>query len=110
MSKQNNITSQILTNMTGVAWEAEYRFHPIRKWRFDYACPQFKIAIEQEGGIWTKGRHLTGKGFLADMEKYNEATVMGWHLLRYAPNQMLNEKTFEQIRRLISILNQPTIH
>lgn len=40
----------------------EHKFHPIRKWRFDYAIPEHKIALEVEGGVWTGGRHTSPKG------------------------------------------------
>lgn len=70
--------------------EKEYRFHPTRKWRFDYAFPDEKIALEVEGGIWTRGRHTRGKGVLGDMTKYNEAAIMGWTLLRTTPDQLLS--------------------
>ena len=69
---------------------AEYRFNPDRKWRFDFAYPDIKLAIEVEGGIWIQGRHSRGKGMLADMEKYNWATIHGWRILRYAQNNMEN--------------------
>ena len=38
----------------------EFKFHPVRKWRFDYAVPEHKIALEVEGGVWTghKGEAL----------------------------------------------------
>lgn len=71
--------------------EAEYRFCHDRRWRFDYAFLEAKVAVEQEGGVWTYGAHVRPKHFLADMEKYNKATVMGWRVLRYTPDQMLNE-------------------
>ena len=61
----------------------EHRFHPVRRWRFDLAIPSHRIAIEVEGGIWTRGRHTRGSGYLADLEKYNEATALGWAVLRY---------------------------
>ena len=64
----------------------EYRFAPPRRWRFDYAFPEFKLAVEIEGGAWIRGRHTRGKGFLADLEKYNAATLLGWSILRYAPD------------------------
>lgn len=62
--------------------ETEYRFHAERKWRFDLAWPAHKIALEIEGGVWTRGRHTRPAGFLGDMEKYNEAALAGWCVLR----------------------------
>ena len=51
--------------------QCEARFHPGRKWRIDYFWPEFKLAVEIEGGVFTKGRHVTGTGSIGDMEKYN---------------------------------------
>jgi len=65
----------------------EYRFHPIRAWRFDYAWPSYMIALDIEGGIWTNGRHVRGKGFIGDLSKYNEAAMMGWCVLRVTTAQ-----------------------
>lgn len=101
MQKPNDITARILASQTGVAWVAEYKFHPVRKWRFDYACVQFKIAIEIEGGVWKRGRHTRALGFIGDMEKYNEAVILGWSLLRFTPQQMNKSESYETIRRLI---------
>ena len=58
----------------------EYLFHPTRKWRFDYAIPDHKIALEVEGGVWTGGRHTRPQGFLSDIEKYNAGTLLGWRI------------------------------
>lgn len=66
----------------------EYRFHPTRKWRFDFAAPDEKIAIEIEGGIHSKGRHVRPKGYIGDLEKYNEAAWLGWRVLRYSTSQV----------------------
>lgn len=79
----------------------EHKFHPTRKWRFDYAIPRHKIAIEVEGGVWTGGRHTSPKGFLNDMEKYNTATVMGWRVLRTIPDELCTNATLEMIRQII---------
>jgi hypothetical protein len=67
---------------------AEHRFHPTRLWRFDYAWPAQKIALEVEGGIWTGGRHIKPAGFIADLEKYNAAAVLGWRILRLTPKSI----------------------
>lgn len=60
----------------------EYRFAPPRKWRFDYAWPDHKIALEYEGGVWTGGRHTRPKGYSADCEKYSRAAILGWCVIR----------------------------
>lgn len=71
----------------------EYRFDPERRWRFDYAIPDKKIAIEVEGGVWQYGRHNRATGFVKDMEKYNRAAILGWKLLRYTPDNLLGQAT-----------------
>lgn len=67
----------------GIKLLKEHRFHPDRRWRFDYADPKHKVAIELEGGIWIRGRHNRGKGYIQDTKKYNAAAVLGWRILRY---------------------------
>jgi very-short-patch-repair endonuclease len=62
--------------------EQEYRFHAIRRWRFDFAWPDALVAVECEGGTWTRGRHTRGKGFENDCYKYNAATAQGWRVFR----------------------------
>jgi len=66
--------------------EKQFRFHPTRRWTADFAYPQHKILIECEGGCWVSGRHNRGAGFTKDCEKYNQATVLGWKVLRYTGN------------------------
>lgn len=93
-------TSICQTNL-GVMCIKEYKFHPERRWRFDFAIPQYKIAIEVEGGIWTRGRHTRPKGFLSDMEKYNMATLMGWRVFRTTPRDLYSVATIVMLRTAI---------
>ena len=69
-------------------WEAEVRFHPIRRWRFDYAHRDLMIAIEIDGGAWSRGRHTRGAGFVKDMEKRNTAQILGWRVFHFTPDQI----------------------
>ncbi len=62
----------------------EYRFHPRRKWLFDFAWPSHMLAVEVEGGAYSGGRHTTGPGFTGDCEKYNEAMLAGPRLFHNA--------------------------
>ncbi len=59
-----------------------------RKWRFDFAWPELKIAVEIEGGIYTNGRHVRGKGFEDDCKKYNTATSLGWSVYRFTSSMV----------------------
>lgn len=82
--------------VAGLAQEArldrpdfEYAFCPWRRYRFDAAWPERKIAMEQEGGVWIRGRHGRGSGVKKDMEKYTLAALLGWRVLRYEPREIL---------------------
>lgn len=79
----------------------EFQFHPTRKWRFDYAIPEHKIALEVEGGVWTGGRHTRPQGFLGDIEKYNTATLLGWRVFRTTPSDLLRSCTLDLLEQAI---------
>lgn len=80
----------------------EYKFHPTRRWRFDYALPQHKIALEVEGGVWTGGRHIRPQGFLGDIEKYNTAALMGWRVFRTTPDELIRTSTLNLLKQAIT--------
>lgn len=81
----------------------EYRFHPTRRWRMDFAWPDLKLAAEVQGGIWTRGRHSRGKGMEADMEKHNEAMLLGWDVLLFSGGMIDSGQAVETIRMLIEL-------
>jgi very-short-patch-repair endonuclease len=63
--------------------QRQFKFHATRKWRFDFAWPQFMLAVEIDGGIFSRGRHVSPGGFIADCEKTNAAALDGWTVLRF---------------------------
>lgn len=68
----------------------ELQFHDVRKFRFDWALPDLKIAIEYEGVFSKKSRHTTVSGYTNDCEKYNLAQILGWKVLRYTAKNYKN--------------------
>jgi very-short-patch-repair endonuclease len=80
----------------GPTLEREFRFHPERRWRADFAQVEARVLIEVEGGIWVNGRHNRASGFNADLEKYLEAGLLGWRVFRLGPDQI----TIENVARL----------
>ena len=79
----------------------EFRFHPTRKWRFDLAWPDRKLAVEIEGGAWSHGRHTRGKGFTRDCEKYAEALCLGWRVLRVTTGMVNDGTALGYVERLL---------
>ena len=115
-----DLFTSLVKSELGLDCVKELQFCPTRRWRFDYAIPDYKIALEVEGGAFKKrryidgdgdlvttigGRHNSAKGFLADMEKYNTATVLGWRVLRTIPDALLSGDTLDMIRDVIRINN-----
>ena len=64
---------------------AEYVGIPGRRFRFDWAWPDQRIALEVNGGVWTRGRHVRGTGYLRDLEKLNLAQLAGWRVFQVPP-------------------------
>ena len=68
--------------------QREYKFHPKRRWRFDLAWPEYRIAVEIDGGVYTQGRHTRPTGYIKDLEKFNHAAKMGWRVFKFTPQQV----------------------
>ena len=63
-------------------WREEFAFAPWRKWRFDFALPEKKIAVEINGNAWnTKGGGRHGNPI--DLQKMNAAQAMGWRVFQF---------------------------
>ena len=106
--------------------EREIRFHDTRKWRLDIGDRAIKLAVEVEGQVWGRlvkchkcgaqvrkrtkagkwvtvreagGRHTRGDGFAKDVEKYNEALLAGWRVLRATPSMIKDGRALEWWKR-----------
>ena len=81
--------------------QREYKFHPKRKWKFDFAFPHAMVAVEIEGGTYLRGRHVRPEGFRNDCIKYNEAALMGWKVLRGDSQMVKNGVLLSLVERAI---------
>lgn len=80
------------------------------EWKFDFAWPDHKIAVEIEGVSVVRagkmfligGRHGTIDGFKEDCEKYAWATVNGWRLLRFEQSQVKAGLAIDMLVRLFA--------
>jgi very-short-patch-repair endonuclease len=80
----------------------EYRFASPRRYRVDFAFVGLKVAVEVEGGTWSRGksRHTTGAGFQKDCEKYNLLAEKGWLLVRGDSAMVKDGRLLEWVNRV----------
>jgi len=83
--------------------DCEYQFCETRRFRFDFAWPAQKVAVEMEGGIWSRGRHVRGAGFARDCEKYNLATSLSWDVFRLT-GDMLEQNPVDVLGMIVKAL------
>ena len=84
----------------------EWVFHPTRKWRFDYAWPLVKLALEIQGGLWSdeakgKNAHAMPLAIMRDMEKASEAAILGWRIIYCVPDE-LTTVALDRIQRALN--------
>ena len=92
--------------LSGPELQREFVFHAERKWRADFAHAESRTLIEIEGGIHLAGggRHNRAAGFIADAEKYLEAFLAGWSVVRLTAPQI----TAPNVERLIQRIEART--
>lgn len=95
---------------------AEYRFHPVRQWRFDLAWPDpaIKLAVEKDGGLFGRGKacpvcrrrpvgaHSSIGQQKKDREKFNAAVLLGWRVLHFWPDQINDGSAWAVVREALA--------
>ena len=70
---------------------------------FDFAFPALKIAIEIQGGIFGRGRHVRPIGYHEDRAKMRKAMALGWLVLEYTTKDV-NEDPMSMIQEVNQFL------
>ena len=94
-------TFDIHCRLQGLKPEREFVFARPRKWRFDFAWPTRKLAVEVEGGTWIQGRHNRGSSIGKDMEKYNRAARDGWIVLRFTTEMVTKGQAINEVLEVL---------
>jgi very-short-patch-repair endonuclease len=90
-------------------WEA-------RGWRFDFALPKYRLAIEIEGLVVrmmrdiitmkpmrvVTGRHATITGIREDCHKYAAAEILGWHVIRVEQDMVASGDAIAFVERFVA--------
>ena len=98
-----DLMALILKDMR-LKFEREFRFAPPRRWKADFLV-EGKLLLEVEGVTYFGpriGRHQSAKGYEKDCEKYNEALLAGYDVLRVTQNMVRDGRAQEFVRRYFS--------
>lgn len=90
-----------------IYFEREFKFHPTRRWRSDFLIPRRvplgDLLVEIEGGTWINGGHNRGAHFQSDVEKYNEAGLMGYLVIRGTSEDVKTGRLLKWVERAMAI-------
>lgn len=87
-------------------WKTEHRFHPVRRWRWDWADPDALLAIEVDGmgRAGGFGRHQRPAGMSSDREKDVEGQILGWRVAHVTTRQIANGSAYPLLERWIAAM------
>lgn len=85
----------------GIPFEREVCLVGGRKWRWDFVVQD--LAIEIQGGTWTRGGHSRGVGQARDCAKQNASVKAGYRPLAYTTDMVTSG---EAINDLLEILKR----
>lgn len=85
MSKNELLFADIIGAFGLPTPSREHEFDPDRKWRFDFAWIDQKIAVEIHGGRYHRGN------MDKDYEKQNAAVRQGWRVFVFSSSMLASE-------------------
>lgn len=108
MLAQRMLATQLYAMRLAACWPEflsnHVAFRP-RKLEIDAACPEFRIGVEVQGGIWRKGggAHSRPRKIELDIEKQQIALTAGWLLLPVTPRDVLRARAVPLIEKLLQL-------
>ena len=101
LSAEDLLEMQLAVHGLSDGWVREHKFLDTRRFRFDFANPALKLAVEIDGGAWIGGRHTRGLGIESDHEKQNLAVLAGWRVLRFTPRAVNDRSALQFIHGML---------
>lgn len=88
-------TETIMPTPRVLLWVRQFDFHGARRWRFDFAAPAIKVAVEVEGAA-----HRIRERWMAGLERQRYEAAFGWKVFRFTPNQIREGRAIAFVRAL----------
>lgn len=88
----------------GIEYERQFGYAAGRRLRADFAVPAQMLLIEVVGGVWgNSGAHGRVQGILRDIQRLNAATLNGYRMLRFLPQQVESGEAKAYIREVLGL-------
>lgn len=100
IAKSTLLCTLLRTQTADLNPKAEFRFHLTRRWRFDVAYPDYRVAVEIQGGNFVGGGHVRGEALKDEYTKLAEAAILGWRVIPVLPEWVESGVAEKWIRRL----------
>ena len=79
----------------------EYQAIPGRRYRFDFCWVKERLAVEIQGGTYSRGAHARPLGIKRDYEKGNLAVQFGWRVLQFDADMVKSGQALEFTERML---------
>ena len=79
----------------------EYQAIPGRRYRFDFCWVKERLAVEIQGGTYSRGAHARPLGIKRDYEKGNLAVQFGWRVLQFDADMVKSGQALEFTEKML---------
>ena len=74
---------------------------------FSTLCTYLRVVNELRLlSLKVEGRHNRPKGYIADLDKFNNAASLGWRVLKFTPQQQFTTKALRLVREALEWQNE----
>ena len=79
----------------------EYQAIPGRRFRFDFCWVKERLAVEINGGTYSRGAHARPLGIKRDYEKGNLAVQFGWRVLQFDADMVKSGQALDFTEKML---------
>jgi very-short-patch-repair endonuclease len=79
----------------------EYQAIPGRRYRFDFCWVKERLAVEIQGGTYSRGAHARPLGIKRDYEKGNLAVQFGWRVLQFDADMVKSGQALDFTEKIL---------
>ena len=79
----------------------EYQAIPGRRFRFDFCWVKERLAVEIQGGTYSRGAHARPLGIKRDYEKGNLAVQFGWRVLQFDADMVKSGQALDFTEKML---------